>query len=182
MSKTMPRFVFTLFENFMITMHTGIIGYASDISEKHLRGGELLIGVSLQRTIFGPFRQVGDPFQNDEDLGFVRLDRGDQIGPWYEPGQYSLAIPKICPYRYRVEPIYPEIGVKHGLTWKVAAQVAGIDPRAWGHLRKEEITEDQFEALVKALLLVNTDGNPVPRVTIEELLAKRRKPKVAPSS
>lgn len=165
LSKPKPRFVFTLIENYAITTRTGIIGFNTDICEDHLREGELLIGVSLRQSIFGPFRQVGDPFVSYEDLGFVRLYQGyDWWGDWS-----SSTVSIICPFRYRVEPVYPDFGVQKGLSWEVAARVAGIEPSAWLELRKEKITDQQFEALVKALLLANLEGSPVPSTSVKEL-------------
>ena len=136
-----------------------------------MRGGELIIGVSLRKAIFGPFRQVGDPFYDEANLGFFRLDFG-QNWEFYPQGLlYELT----CPWRYRVEPVYPDVGVEQGLIWEVAAQVAGIKTDAWKQLCEEKITDDQFEALTKALLLANIKDTPVPHVTVEELLAQRKK-------
>lgn len=86
-TKVGGSFVFTLYENWQITLAEGVIGY-DDESITNLRfthHDQFFIGVS-QIGIFGPFERRFGPYYSDEDLGFIRLASGQSE-------------PRLCPWR-----------------------------------------------------------------------------------
>jgi len=141
-----PRIIFMLDENLaMIFSHQGpwIMGHmvqTKDLPWDLPGDNRFIIANSRTGVVFGPFIQTRPQYQYRTGVEFMRKEQGT-------PRVY----PVLCHWLAPFDQLTPYYKITCGVEWKEIAELIGVDENEWWHLRRLQLTDEQFKAICQKL-------------------------------